>query len=191
VIRTQRAAFGRKSDTSSTRISYLQFVKDEQQVSKGVIVGLSGWDQSLEQNKQQYAERIVNSAQFVGLYSQALTPAQYVDALFATAGVVPSDAERQAAISAFGAGGPAGRVAALRSVVDSNLLRTVEFRPAFVLMQYFGYLRRNPTDAPDGNDTGFQFWLQKLNQFDGDFQKAEMVKAFIASGEYRQRFGQP
>ncbi len=62
---------------------------------------------------------------------------------------------------------------------------------AFVLMQYFGYLRRNPTDAPDNNDNGYQFWLAKLTAFSGDFAKAEMVKAFIVSTEYRSRFGQP
>jgi hypothetical protein len=56
-------------------------------------------------------------------------------------------------------------------------------------MQYFGYLRRNPDDAPDGNFDGYQFWLDKLNQFDGDFVKAEMVKAFLLAAEYQQRFG--
>jgi hypothetical protein len=64
---------------------------------------------------------------------------------------------------------------------------------AFVLMQYFGYLRRNPSDAPEPglNFGGYNFWLQKLNQFGGDFRAAEMVKAFITSAEYRARFGQP
>ena len=50
------------------------------------------------------------------------------------------------------------------------------------MMEYFGYLRRD-TDAE-----GFQFWLNKLNQFNGNFEQAEMVKAFIISGEYRSRF---
>src|SRR5438876_735298 len=81
--------------------------------------------------------------------------------------------------------------AALRSVSDSAFLCAAEFSPQFVLMQYFGYLRRNPTDAPDNNDSGYQFWLTKLNNFNGDFQKAEMVKAFISSAEYRSRFGAP
>ena len=45
--------------------------------------------------------------------------------------------------------------------------------------------------APDFGDDGYQFWLSKLNLFGGDFVKAEMVKAFIASKEYRGRFGQP
>jgi hypothetical protein len=57
------------------------------------------------------------------------------------------------------------------------------------LSEYFGYLRRNPNDAPDGDYTEYEFWLNKLNQFSGDYIAAEMVKAFISSGEYRQRFG--
>jgi len=56
-------------------------------------------------------------------------------------------------------------------------------------MQYFGYLRRNPNEAPDLDYTGYDFWLTKLNQFNGNFVAAEMVKAFITSIEYRQRFG--
>jgi hypothetical protein len=58
-------------------------------------------------------------------------------------------------------------------------------------MQYFGYLQRNPNDPPDADYGGFNFWLSKLNQFNGDYIAAEMVKAFISSTEYRQRFGPP
>ena len=47
-----------------------------------------------------------------------------------------------------------------------------------------------PADMPDGDYTGYDFWLTKLNQFNGNFAAAEMVKAFIESIEYRQRFGQ-
>jgi len=59
------------------------------------------------------------------------------------------------------------------------------------LMQYFGYLRRNPNDAPEPtlNFQGFNFWLNKLDNFKGNYIDAEMVKAFISSTEYRQRFG--
>jgi len=60
-----------------------------------------------------------------------------------------------------------------------------------VLMQFFGYLRRNPNDTPDTDYTGYDFWLTKLNQFNGDYNAAEMVKAFINSSEYRKRFGTP
>jgi hypothetical protein len=60
-----------------------------------------------------------------------------------------------------------------------------------IAMQYFGYLRRNPNDAPEVglNFDGYDFWLNKLNQFNGDFAKADMVKSFLVAGEYRQRFG--
>ena len=64
-----------------------------------------------------------------------------------------------------------------------------EIPRAFVQFEYFGYLRRNPNDAPDNNFNGYNFWLNKLNLSGGDFLKAEMVKAFINSPEYRQRFG--
>jgi hypothetical protein len=56
-------------------------------------------------------------------------------------------------------------------------------------LQYHGYLRRNPTDAPDADDTGYQFWRGKLNNHGGNFVSAEMVKSFLISGEYRSRFG--
>ena len=57
------------------------------------------------------------------------------------------------------------------------------FNQAFVLMQYYGYLRRDP------DEQGYIFWLNKLNQFNGDYIQSEMVRAFIISGEYRGRFG--
>ena len=53
-----------------------------------------------------------------------------------------------------------------------------------------GYLRRNPNDSPDPDFRGWDFWLNKLNQFNGDYFNAEMVKAFISSTEYQHRFGQ-
>jgi hypothetical protein len=87
---------------------------------------------------------------------------------------------------------PAGaRARAFRCVAENAEFTRREFRPAFVLMQYFGYLRRNPNAVPDTDFSGFDFWLSKLEQFDGDFRRAEMVKAFLNSAEYRQRFGHP
>ena len=75
-----------------------------------------------------------------------------------------------------------------RAVAEDPDLISAESNTAFVLMQYFGYLRRNPNDPQDTDYTGFDFWLIKLNQFNGNFEQAEMVKAFIVSGEYRDRF---
>jgi hypothetical protein len=86
-----------------------------------------------------------------------------------------------------------GRAAALRQLAENAELSRRELNRAFVLSQYFGYLRRNPDEAPEQNldFTGYNFWLAKLNEFNGNFINAEMVKAFITSLEYRRRFGQP
>jgi hypothetical protein len=53
-------------------------------------------------------------------------------------------------------------------------------------MQYFGYLRRNPDDVPDGNLSGYNFWLNELNS--GIKTTFEMVDSFISAPEYRERF---
>jgi hypothetical protein len=124
-----------------------------------------------------------------------MTPAQFVDALFTNAGVTPSATDRDAAINEFGVventADTAARARALRQVAENSTLKQQELNRAFVLMEYFGYLRRNPNDAPEPglNFDGYNFWLNKLNQFNGNFVNAEMVKAFIVSGEYRHRFG--
>jgi uncharacterized protein (TIGR03118 family) len=75
------------------------------------------------------------------------------------------------------------RATVLRKVSEAAELKVREFNAAFVTMEYFGYLRR------DADTAGFNFWLNKLNSFNGDFIASEMVKAFISSIEYRQRFG--
>jgi hypothetical protein len=166
-----------------------EFLSDTQEIQKGVIVGQLGWEQQLEQNKQAFALAWVNRASFITEHPLNQTADQFVDSLFQTSGVTPTAAERSAAITAFGAGGASGRALALRGVAESQSVFDKHFNAAFVLMQYFGYLRRNPDDAPDGNFDGYQFWLNKLNQFNGDFASAEMVKAFLLSTEYQQRFG--
>ena len=84
---------------------------------------------------------------------------------------------------------PTLRAQVLRSISENSLFAARQTNKAFVLMQYFGYLRRNPNDPPDSDFAGYNFWLGKLNQFNGNFVNAEMVKAFITSIEYQQRFG--
>jgi hypothetical protein len=170
-----------------------EFLPDTQQIGKGVVVGVGSWQAQLEANKQSYALDFVTRTRFTSAYATSMTPAQFVDALFLNAGVVPTAADRTAAINEFGSAtntsDMAARARALRRVAGNATLNTQEFNKAFVLMQYFGYLRRNPNDAPDADFAGYNFWLGKLNEFNGNFINAEMVKAFIVSGEYKQRFG--
>jgi hypothetical protein len=121
------------------------------------------------------------------------TPAAViVDTLFANAGITPTVDERLALVNQLAASpdSPQTRAAVLKAVADNPRLQQQERSRAFVLMQYFGYLRRNPDDAPEANRdfAGYNFWLGKLDQFGGDFRRAEMVRAFISSDEYRNRF---
>ena len=84
--------------------------------------------------------------------------------------------------------GTKNRAQVLRAAAEDSDLNKAEFNRAFVLMQYFGYLRRNPNDSQDSDYTGYDFWLAKLNQFNGNFVNADMVKAFLDSEEYQARF---
>jgi len=168
---------------------YVEFIPDTQEMGNGLVVGQTGWEQQLETNKQTFLTDFVNRPEFLGLYPVTLSPADYVDALYAHAGITPSTADRQAAIDEFNNADGGARSRVLRRIAESSALTTRERNRAFVLAEYFGYLRRNPDDAPDGNLDGFNFWLTKLNSFGGNYVSAEMVKAFIVSGEYRGRFG--
>ena len=101
--------------------------------------------------------------------------------------------ERADAIAEFGAAGtaaePGARGRALFRITQNAAFHQREMNRCFVYMEYIGYARRNPNDPPDGNFAGYDFWVNKLNTFNGDFLRAELVRAFISSLEYRRRFG--
>ncbi|HET9785538.1 MAG TPA: Calx-beta domain-containing protein, partial [Pyrinomonadaceae bacterium] len=193
VYRTYKAGYGNLPGLP-VPVRFIEFLPDTQEISRDVVVGQTGWEEDLESNTQAFFADFVTRTRFSTLHPTSLSPAAFVDALFANAGVIPTAAERSAAINEFGGAvntaDLAARARALRLVAENSTLTDQEFNKAFVLMQYFGYLRRNPDNAPDADFSGFDFWLNKLNQFNGNFINAEMVKAFITSGEYRSRFGQ-
>lgn len=203
--KSYKAAYGDAVGVSSSPSSHQlavpvirfdEFLADTQRLQQNVVVLQQGWQQLLEGNKQAYIQDFVQTSRFATAFPTTLSPAQFVDKMFANAGVTPTSPERTMAINEFGSattiGNVTARARALRDVVESSTFSTQEFNRAFVLMEYFGYLRRNPNDAPETtlDYAGYEFWLNKLNQFNGDYIKAEMVKAFISSSEYRQRFGQ-
>ena len=59
---------------------------------------------------------------------------------------------------------------------------TSQYNPAFVLMQYFGYLHR------DLDRDGYDFWLDVVNNREPNNYHG-MVCSFITSTEYQLRFG--
>jgi hypothetical protein len=182
VHRFYRASFGR-------RPLFSEFLADNQAIGNGVVVNEPGWEQVLESNKQAFANSWVTRPAFASVYD-GLNNAQYVDTLIANTGVTFSQTDRNALVDVLNTQAMT-RAQVLRVIAENQAFYNAEYNPAFVEMQYFGYLRRNPQDPPDNNLDGYNFWLNKLNQFGGDFRRAEMVKAFLVSGEYRQRFGPP
>jgi len=203
VYRFYKTAFGDATGTSTSGgthplpvpiIRLNQFLPDTQRIGQSVVVGVGNWQQQLESNKVAFAEEFVQRPSFLSQYPLAMTPAQFVDALNtkaasgAASGAV-SPATRDQLVSDLTAGMKT-RAQVLRTIAENQNMVNAEKNRAFVLMQYFGYLRRNPNDAPDiGLDySGFEFWLNKLNQAGGNFVSAEMVNSFLVSDEYRHRF---
>ena len=146
----------------------------------------------LDNNKQQFLLQFVQRPRFQSALPLSLTPAQFVDRLNQNAGSVLSPSEQSAIVALFaGAGNTSNlnaRAQSLRQVAENQRLYNEEFNRAFVLMEYIGYFRRNPNEGQDSDYSGYDFWLKKLKNFNGNFVEAEMVKAFITSSEYRKRF---
>src|SRR5215471_11621582 len=179
LYRMNKASFGsmpRRND----------FLVEMQAVAQGVVVNSPGWQQKLEDNKQQEAERFARRQDFRDRFDNQ-SNRDFINALFANAGVAADPNEIEDLVRGLDSGSES-RGAALRKVAEDAAFAAREKNPAFVLMQYFGYLHRNPDEGQDHDLSGFNFWLAKLNENHGDFQKGEMVKAFLSSTEYRQRF---
>jgi aldose sugar dehydrogenase len=174
-------------ESFARRPRYNEFIADTQEIGRGVVVGQGNWQQQLDANKQAFADEWVARPAFKSAYD-SLSNLDFVNALYANAGVTPQTSERDALVAALNSNAKT-RSQVLLDVANNTAFAQQEFNPAFVLMEYFGYLRRNPDDPPDTDMSGYNFWLAKLNQFGGNYVQAEMVKAFITSTEYRKRFG--
>jgi len=190
---TVGSTFGGAHQLPAPIVRCKEFLRDTQEIGLGVVVNQTGWETVLENNKQAFAADFVQRSRFTTALPTTMTPAQFVDKLNQNAGNVLSASDGATAIALFGSAtntsNLTARAQALRQVAENQNLYNTEFNRAFVLMQYFGYLRRNPNDAFDSDYSGYEFWLIKLNGFNGNFVSAEMVKAFLVSAEYRNRSG--
>src|SRR3989475_2460317 len=187
VYRMHKAAY-RNLPNAPVPIKFSEFLPDTQEISQGVVVGQTGWETLLENNKQAFINEFVNRPRFTTACPQSMSPAEFVDKLNANAGNPLVRTERDHLVSDLETGAKT-RAEVLRAVAENEQFAQQEFNRAFVLMQYFGYLRRDPNASPDTDFSGYTFWLNKLDAFNGDYANAEMVKAFITSSEYRSRFG--
>jgi len=168
-----RTAYGARPD-------FAHFLPDTRTIGLGVQVNKEGWEAVLAANTEAFVNSFVNRAEFHAAFDN-LSPADYVDTLLSHTGVSFTSAERDALVNGL-VNGTQSRADTLRSIAENGRFVSAKFNDTFVMMEYMGYLRR------DADAAGFAFWLNKLNQFNGNFEQAEMVKAFILSDEYRNRF---
>jgi hypothetical protein len=181
VYRIYKASFGRKP-------TFEEFMPDRSQVSAGT---------NLEASKQAFAEQWVQRPAFVTAYPLTMSNTEVVNKLFDSAGLIAAiyNPLRQQEILLMNAG--RSRALVLRDVIEiadfknipdpnnpryNELKQVSQYNPAFVLMQYFGYLRRNVDPA------GYAFWVDVINNREPNNYPA-MVCAFLTSSEYQLRFG--
>ncbi|HEX8634718.1 MAG TPA: hypothetical protein VF703_11275 [Pyrinomonadaceae bacterium] len=113
---------------------------------------------------------------FAAAYPASLTASEYVNKLLTTAGITVANKDQ---LIAGLTNGSETRASVLRKIVESAELEAKEFDPAYVAMQYYGYLRRAPEEE------GYNNWLTYLRANPGDYKT--MVWGFVYSAEYRNR----
>jgi Tol biopolymer transport system component len=167
VVRSYIAAFNRLP-------TFREFLRD--------LMSLGGdTDAEALAARARFPDDFVQRPEFGAIYD-ALSNAAYVDRLIVNTGATIPAATRNQFVADLDAGTKT-RAQVFREIVESQPFIAAAFNRVFVLMQYFGYLRRDP------ESTGFNAWLAYLNANPNDFRT--MVFGFVNSQEYRNRFGPP
>jgi hypothetical protein len=164
VYRFYSASLGRKPD-------YAEFMPDMAKVS-GFLT-----ETEKEANKAAFVTEFMTRTEFRNRYDSQLTPTTYVDALLNTAGL-PNHPSRAGWIAGL-TNNTLTKAQVLRALAESAEVYRKFYNQAFVVEEYFGYLRRDP-------DAMYLQWIDKLDQT-GDYRM--MIDGFLNSPEYRMRFG--
>jgi len=171
VYRLYKSALGR-------RPNFAEFTAGRKQVTA---------DADLLANKRAFAQTFSERGEFTKKYPASLSGEQFVDALLATVlrnSQIDLSARRSELLALYGSN-ESGRAVVAGQVAEDEAFARAEYNQAFVLMQYFAYLRRDPDPG------GFEFWLNVLNRTPANEAIAHrsMVCSFLSSAEYQARFG--
>ncbi len=137
---------------------------------------------NLAQSKAAFAEAWAGRTTFTNKYGTSVSPDSFVDALLATVrdyDGVDLSSKRATYLSELQSGASRGQIAG--EAAEDTAVQSREYNPSFVLMQYFGYLHRDPDPG------GYQFWLNVLNNKEPNNYRG-MVCSFITAAEYQLRF---
>jgi hypothetical protein len=170
IYRLYKAGLGRQ-------LSYTEFAGDRTQVVSG---------EALERTRERFLEQFVERSEFIQKYGASSSAESYVDTLLLTvkqsSGVDLGD-QRSALIDQYNLirDNREKRPEVLKAVIEMASFKQAVYNPSFVLMEYFGYLKREPERE------GYDFWLNVLNNNDPN-NYTGMVCSFITSAEYQKRF---
>lgn len=135
----------------------------------------------LEANKVAYVNEFMGRAEFQTKYAATFnSPTAYVEALLQTVNVPAHPSKGTWITTLTGNNTSPNRALVLRQLVESTEVFNKYSNEAFVIMQYFGYLRRTA-------DASYLDWVQIMNQTNGNYRI--MINGFMNSAEYRRRFG--
>ncbi len=160
---------------------YRDFLSDLHTLGRDLYPGRPDWKQTRENNEASFTDALVEQSAFRERYDR-MTDAEYVAALFANAGVHPSNGESAVLVASLGAHRDT-RATVLRRVATERRLFERDYNAAYVLCHYFGYLKRDPDQAPDHDFTGFNFWREQLDRT-RDYRG--LTRAFLESDEYKK-----
>lgn len=161
--------------SSGSMPRYREYLKDLEKIGRGVVLGSENQDQQFEDNLRRLLADWTNREAFTTAFG-GLDNAQYVDRLVANAGISIHPADRVALVNGLSNAQETRSTVLLKIVQNPSFIEKEKYR-SFILLHYFGYLRRNPDDPPDRDLTGFNFWLRS-----GD--PARLSLAFKESPEY-------
>jgi hypothetical protein len=165
--------------TSGAMPRYREFINDMELIGRGVIAGSDGQDEQFGKTFHEFLDAWIEREPFRKSFGE-LDPAQYVNRLVSNAGFSIEPEERTALIDGL-ASGKENRAGVLMRIVDHPQFLEKERDRSLVALHYFGYLRRNPDDPPDGDLRGFEFWLQDLERH---HDPSKLSNAFKVTGEY-------
>lgn len=163
---------------------YSEFMSDMKQIGRGALINSENEQTTIESNMNGFADDWVSRAKFRDIY-QSMTNERFVDKLSANAGIILPPDERASLIDKLGSGAMT-RAQALLAIVNNPVFKEREENRSFVLLHYFGFLRRNPGDPPDKDMEGFTYWISELEKT-GDRER--LPRAFTESIEYKTKNG--
>jgi len=160
---------------------YKEFMSDLEIIGRGIVVGSEGQEEQFANHFREFLVEWTKRESIARSFGH-LDNAQYVNRLVENSGISLDPAGREALVSGLSSGRETRASILMKMVDDPRLVEKEQYRSLLVL-HYFGYLRRNPDDPPDGDMRGFNFWLQDLERH---HDVSRLSLAFKVTGEYQQ-----